>query len=92
MSIHDTDIERSINLNIVGTSNIVNVCSLLKIKVIYFSTNYVYPNAPGNYKEEDPVYPVNNYAWSKLNILLFINLLIPICLQILFSTKILLKF
>ena len=66
MSIHDSDIERSINLNIVGTSNIVNVCSLLKIKVIYFSTNYVYPNVPGNYKEEDPVYPVNNYAWSKL--------------------------
>ena len=66
MSIHDSDIERSIDLNIVGTSNIVNVCSLLKIKVIYFSTNYVYPNVPGNYKEEDPVYPVNNYAWSKL--------------------------
>jgi dTDP-4-dehydrorhamnose reductase len=66
MSIHDTDIERSINLNIVGTSNIVNVCSLLKIKVIYFSTNYVYPNIPGNYKEEDSVLPVNNYAWSKL--------------------------
>ena len=66
MSIHDTDIERSINLNIVGTSNIVNVCSLLKIKVIYFSTNYVYSNVPGNYKEEDPVHPINNYAWSKL--------------------------
>ena len=66
MSIHDTDVERSINLNIVGTSNIVNVCSLLKIKVIYFSTNYVYPNAPGNYSEEDPVHPINNYAWSKL--------------------------
>ena len=66
MSIHDSNIEKSINLNIVGTSNIVNVCSLLKIKVIYFSTNYVYPNISGNYKEEDPVYPVNNYAWSKL--------------------------
>ena len=66
MSIHDDNIERSINLNIIGTSNIVNVCSLLKVKVIYFSTNYVYPNIPGNYKEEDSVLPVNNYAWSKL--------------------------
>jgi len=66
MSVHDANIERSINLNIVGTSNIVRACSLLKIKVIYFSTNYVYPNVPGNYKEEDPVYPANNYAWSKL--------------------------
>jgi len=44
MSVHDTNIEKSINLNIIGTSNIVSVCSLLKIKVIYFSTNYVYPN------------------------------------------------
>ena len=66
MSIHDTDITKSINLNIVGTSNIVNACSLFKIKVIYFSTNYVYPNVPGKYKEKDPVYPINNYAWSKL--------------------------
>jgi len=66
MSVHDTNIEKSINLNIIGTSNIVSVCSLLKIKVIYFSTNYVYPNAPGRYKEENPVYPVNTYAWSKL--------------------------
>ena len=66
MSIHDIDIVKSINLNIVGTSNIVSACSLLKIKVIYFSTNYVYPNVPGKYKEKDPVYPINNYAWSKL--------------------------
>ena len=37
-----------------------------KIKLIYFSTNYVYPGSKGNYKEQDPVLPVNNYAWSKL--------------------------
>ena len=34
--------------------------------MIYFSTNYVYPGKRGNYKEEDPLLPVNNYAWSKL--------------------------
>ena len=66
ISIHNADIERSINLNIIGTSNIVSACSVLKIKVIYFSTNYVYPNIQGYYKEKDAVYPVNNYAWSKL--------------------------
>ena len=26
MSIHDTDIEKSIDLNIIGTSNIVKIC------------------------------------------------------------------
>ena len=66
ISIHNADIEKSINLNIIGTSNIVSACSVLKIKVIYFSTNYVYPNIQGYYKEKDAVYPVNNYAWSKL--------------------------
>lgn len=66
MSIHDNDISKSINLNIIGTSNIVRVCSKLKIKLIYFSTNYVYEGKKGNYKETDAVLPINNYAWSKL--------------------------
>ena len=66
MRIHDNNISKSINLNIIGTANIVNVCSKLRIKLIYFSTNYVYQGKKGNYKETDPVLPVNNYAWSKL--------------------------
>jgi len=66
MNIHDKQISTSINLNIIGTANIVKVCSDLKIKLIYFSTGYVYEGKIGNYKEQDPVLPVNNYAWSKL--------------------------
>ena len=34
--------------------------------LIYFSTNYVYPGTKGNYSEDDPVLPINNYAISKL--------------------------
>ena len=63
---HDKNISKSINLNIIGTANLVNICSELKIKLIYFSTSYVYPGKKGNYKEHDPVLPWNNYAWSKL--------------------------
>lgn len=66
MNIHQTDINKSIDLNIIGTSNITKACSDLKIKLIYFSTNYVYPGLKGNYTEVDPVKPFNNYAWSKL--------------------------
>ena len=66
MNIHDGQISKSIDLNIIGTANIVKVCSNLKIKLIYFSTGYVYEGKIGNYKEKDPVLPVNNYAWSKL--------------------------
>ena len=66
MNIHDKQISTSINLNIIGTANIVKVCSDLKIKLIYFSTGYVYEGRVGNHKETDAVLPFNNYAWSKL--------------------------
>jgi dTDP-4-dehydrorhamnose reductase len=66
MDIHDTFISKSIDINIIGTANVVKVCSEFDIKLIYFSTGYVYPGVKGNYKETDAVLPINNYAWSKL--------------------------
>ena len=65
MDIHEKNIDDSITTNIIGTSNIVKICNQEKIKLIYFSTNYVYPGVKGNYKEEDPVLPINKYALSK---------------------------
>jgi len=52
--------------NILGTSNIVKLCSENNVKLIYISTDYVFKGDRGNYSEEDSVYPVNKYAWSKL--------------------------
>ena len=66
MKIHEKNIDRSINLNIIGTANIVNECFKKKIKLIYISTNYLYPGNKGNYKETDALLPWNNYGWSKL--------------------------
>ena len=66
MKIHDKNIEKSINLNIVGTANLVSEVSKHNIKMIYLSTSYVYPGTKGNYKETDPLKPWNNYSWSKL--------------------------
>tara|TARA_Y100000591_G_scaffold331323_1_gene364877 strand:- start:3080 stop:3802 length:723 start_codon:yes stop_codon:yes gene_type:complete len=66
MSIHDKDIGKSIDLNIIGSCNIVKVCAERNIKLIYFSTAYVYPGEKGNYNETDALKPINNYAWSKL--------------------------
>lgn len=66
MKIHENNIKQSINLNIIGTANITKICSEMNIKLIYFSTHYVYPGKKGNYAETDPLLPVNNYAWSKL--------------------------
>ena len=66
MNAHEKNISKSIDLNIIGTANIVKVCSKFNIKLIYFSTNYVYPGKKGNYKETDSILPINNYGWSKL--------------------------
>ena len=65
MKIHEKNITKSISTNIIGTANIVNACNKFKIKLIYFSTNYVYPGIK-NYSENDPLLPINNYAISKL--------------------------
>ena len=66
MKVHEKNISKSILINIIGTSNIVRACEKKKIKLIYFSTNYIYPGTKGNYSESDPVLPINNYAISKL--------------------------
>ena len=66
MNIHDKNISKSIDINIIGTCNVVKICEKLKIKLIYFSTGYVYPGTKGNYSETDSVNPINKYAISKL--------------------------
>ncbi len=66
MQLHEKDISKSIDLNIIGTSNIVKICKKYNVKLIYFSTGYVYEGKKGNYKEDDPVKPFNNYGFSKL--------------------------
>ena len=56
----------SIKSNIIGTSNVVLSCLKYNVKLIYISTDYVYPCIDGNYSEKDALLPVNGYAWSKL--------------------------
>ena len=57
---------KAIEVNVVGTSNVVKLCMEIGARLIYISTDYVFKGDKGNYKEDDPVYPVNKYAWSKL--------------------------
>ena len=66
MDIHEKNINKSIDVNILGTANVTKACFEKNIKLIYFSTNYVYPSTKGNYNEKSPLFPINNYAWSKL--------------------------
>ena len=64
MSIHEKNINKSIELNIIGTANVTKVCSELNIKLIYFSTNYVYPGIKGNYSEYDKKNCCYRWIWE----------------------------
>ena len=66
MSLHEENPHTSITTNIVGTSNVVLSCMKHKIKLIYISTDYVYPGDDGDYSEEDALLPFTKYGWSKL--------------------------
>lgn len=57
---------KAIETNIEGTSNVVKLCMRYDLKLVYISTDYVFKGDAGNYREEDAVFPVNKYAWSKL--------------------------
>jgi SAM-dependent methyltransferase len=52
--------------NIIGTANVVLWCQRNKARLVYLSSDYVYPGERGGYTEESPLLPVNGYAMSKL--------------------------
>lgn len=59
----------SLKTNIVGTCNLVEVCSKLDIKLIYISTDYVFngeKEVGEYYYPHDDLNPINKYGWSKL--------------------------
>ena len=66
MVIHENSSDESISTNIIGTANVVLTCMKYNIKLIYLSTDYVYPGIDGNYNEEDYLKPFKKYGWSKL--------------------------
>src|ERR1051325_3139245 len=58
--------EAYIRSNIIGTSNIVLWAMRHKVRLVYISSDYVYPSERGEYTEESVLYPVNRYSRSKL--------------------------
>ena len=66
MKIHDKNISKSIDLNIIGTSNLVKEVTFIILRSFIYLSSYVYPGTKGNYNENDAVKPWNNYSWSKL--------------------------
>lgn len=61
----EKDSQEAVAVNIRGTCNIVN-CLEPDTRLVYISTDYVYPGDRGNYLETDFLLPFNMYAWTKL--------------------------
>ena len=66
MKIHHENPDVSINTNIIGTANLVRACIKYQTKIVYISTDYVYPGTTGMYEEDDNLNPFTKYGRSKL--------------------------
>lgn len=63
----EEDIEEADDINAESALKIAQACSNLNLKLIHFSTDYVYKaNSEKLYTEDDPTAPVGAYAKSKL--------------------------
>lgn len=55
----------AIEVNIIGAANVAKYCQQYNKRLVYISTDYVYPGT-GDHTEKDSLYPNNEYAWTKL--------------------------
>jgi len=58
--------QHTFNINVKGTSHVVDQCIKHDTYLVYPSTDYVFDGKKGNYSEEDYPNPVNYYALTKL--------------------------
>lgn len=64
-----TEIEKeplnAVEVNIIGTINILRECVKHNKKIIFISTDYVFDGEKGNYSIDDPINPLSKYAKTK---------------------------
>lgn len=60
------DPERAARVNIAGTAHVAAACIAHGARLVYVSSDYVYADTPGPHREDEPLLPLNLYAWSKL--------------------------
>lgn len=63
---YSSDVFGMFNTNYKGVVDLVDYCNDNKIKLVHFSTDYVYENSRTNAKETNKAKPVTPYAVSKL--------------------------
>jgi dTDP-4-dehydrorhamnose reductase len=61
----EKEIQKCIDINIIGTANIVKYCSTKSIRLVHISTEHVFDGERGLYKVMDAINPISKYAKSK---------------------------
>lgn len=61
----ESNLKACIDVNIVGTCNLIFCCQELNIKLVHISTEHVFDGNKGNYETEDYIKPLTKYAKSK---------------------------
>jgi len=62
----EKDPTKAVSINIIGTAHVAIIAAEMNKRLVYISTDYVYPGDHGNYTENDPLQPFNLYAATKL--------------------------
>jgi len=62
----EKDRKKAYEVNVLGTRNIVHACKENHLKLIFFSTDYIFDGEEGYYREEDKANPLNSYGKTKL--------------------------
>jgi dTDP-4-dehydrorhamnose reductase len=61
----ENDINKALNINVVGTINIVKACVGISCKFVYISSEYVFGGMKGQYTINDRLDPCNIYGKTK---------------------------
>jgi len=61
----EEDFEKALDVNVIGTINMVKSCKDIKCKFVYTSSEYIFGGDKGNYDIEDRLDPINVYGKTK---------------------------
>jgi len=61
----ETNYTCALDINVIGTINIIKLCQKYGLKLVYISTDYVFDGERGNYSANDAINPLSKYAKSK---------------------------
>ena len=61
----EKDPSEALEVNVLGTLNVLKACREHKKKLIFVSTDHVFDGSKGDYCEDDPINPISKYAKSK---------------------------